>query len=80
MSKKEFEKVTSDNSSLIHPTLLHFGVETRHLERMIDWYAKVVGMVTIYSTSNIRGSEDGMSAAFVSNDKANHRMAIISFQ
>jgi catechol 2,3-dioxygenase len=78
MSKKEFEKVTSDNSSLIHPTLFHFGVETRHLERMIDWYAKVVGMVTIYSTSNIRGSEDGMSAAFVSNDKANHRMAIIS--
>ena len=78
MSKEEFEKVTSDNSSLIHPTLHHIGVETRRLERMIDWYAKVVGMMTIYSTSNTRGSEDGMSAAFVSNDKANHRMAIIS--
>jgi hypothetical protein len=45
---------------------------------MIDWYGNVVGMVMIYSTLNTRGSEDGMSAAFVSNDKANHRMAINS--
>jgi catechol 2,3-dioxygenase len=60
-----------ENSSLIHPTLHHFGVETRHLERMVDWYAKVVGVVTIYSTSNAW-------AAFVSNDRANHRLAIIS--
>ena len=64
MSKKEeFENVTSDNSSLIHPTLHHFGIETRHLKRMIDWYAKVVGMVMIYSILNTRGSEDGMSFA-----------------
>jgi catechol 2,3-dioxygenase len=70
----------SENSSIIHPTLHHFGVETRHLERMIDWYAKVVGMVTIYQASNAWGSEAGVSAgaAFVSNDRANHRMAIFS--
>lgn len=67
----------SESSSIIHPTLHHFGVETRQLERMIDWYAKVVGMVTICSTSNALGSE-AMSAAFVSNDGANHRMAIFS--
>jgi len=52
----------SENSSIIHPTLHHFGVETRHLERMIDWYAKVVGMVTIYQASNAWGSEAGVSA------------------
>ncbi len=70
----------SESSSIIHPTLHHFGVETRHLERMIEWYARVVGMVTIYQSSNALGSEDGvsMSAAFVSNDRANHRMAIFS--
>jgi catechol 2,3-dioxygenase len=71
----------SENSSIIHPTLHHFGVETRHLEKMIDWYAKVVGMVTNYSTANDTwGSETGMSvsAAFVSNDRANHRMALFS--
>jgi catechol 2,3-dioxygenase len=72
---------TFENSSIIHPTLHHFGVETRHLERMVDWYAKVVGMVTNYSTANDAwGSEAGMSVsvAFVSNDRANHRMAIFS--
>src|SRR5262249_46024506 len=40
----------------------------------------VLGMVTIYSTSNALESEAGVSARldFVSNDKANHRLAIIS--
>ena len=70
----------SESSSIIHPTLHHFGVETRHLEKMVEWYARVVGMVTICSTSNALGSEAGvsMSSAFVSNDRANHRMAIFS--
>jgi len=71
----------SENSSIIHPTLHHFGVETRHLERMIDWYANVLGMVTNYSTANDAwGSEAGMSVsvAFVSNDRANHRIALFS--
>jgi catechol 2,3-dioxygenase len=70
----------SESSSIIHPTLHHFGVETRHLERMIDWYARVVGMVTICSTSNALGPEAvaSMSAVFASNDRANHRMAILS--
>jgi catechol 2,3-dioxygenase-like lactoylglutathione lyase family enzyme len=71
---------TSDNSSIIRPTLHHFGVATSHLERMVEWYSKVLGMVTIYSTSNALESEAGESPglAFVSNDKANHRLAIIS--
>jgi catechol-2,3-dioxygenase len=71
---------TSDNSSIIRPTLHHFGVATSHLERMVKWYSKVLGMVTIYSTSNALESEAGVSAGitFVSNDKANHRLAIIS--
>ena len=70
----------SDNSSVIRPTLHHFGVTTRHLERMVDWYSKVLGMVSIYSTSNSLDSKSAvaMSIAFVSNDKANHRIAIIS--
>jgi catechol-2,3-dioxygenase len=69
-----------DNSSVIHPTLHHFGLTTRHLKRMVDWYSRVLGMVTIYSTSNPLDSKSAvaMSIAFVSNDKANHRIAIIS--
>jgi catechol 2,3-dioxygenase len=71
---------TSQNNSIIRPTLHHFGVETRHLESMADWYAKVVGMDTIYSTSNVGGLDQiGLAgAAFVSNDRANHRIAILS--
>jgi DDE domain len=30
-----------ESSSIIHPTLHHFGVETRNLERTIEWYAWV---------------------------------------
>jgi catechol-2,3-dioxygenase len=65
-------------SSVIHPTLHHFGVETRHLEQLVDWYGKVVGMVTVGSTAPGWGSAVGMPAAasFVSNDRAHHRMAI----
>jgi catechol 2,3-dioxygenase len=71
---------TSRNSSIIRPTLHHFGVETRQLERMVGWYAKVVGMDTIYSTSNAGGSDPSgpVGAAFVSNDRAHHRIAILS--
>ncbi len=71
---------TSENSSIIRPTLHHFGMETRHLERMVDWYAKLVGMDTIYSTSNAGGSDSSgpVGAAFVSNDRAHHRIAILS--
>src|SRR5260370_22869799 len=70
----------SESSSIIHPTLHHFGVVTGHLEKMVEWYAKVVGMVMIYQSSNALGLEDvvSMSAAFVSNDRANHRMAVFS--
>lgn len=71
---------TSENSSIICPTLHHFGIETRNIERIVDWYAKVVGMASIYSTSNALGSEpSGLAgAAFVSNDTAHHRIAILS--
>jgi catechol 2,3-dioxygenase len=67
-------------SSFVHPTLHHFGVETRHLEQLVDWYGKVVGMVTVGSTAPGWGSGSAVgmpaAAAFVSNDRAHHRMAI----
>jgi catechol 2,3-dioxygenase len=66
---------TSENSSVVHPTLQHFGVLTRHLERTVDWYAKVVGMTTRYS---IQRSEAGVYVTFLTNDNAHHRLAIIT--
>jgi catechol 2,3-dioxygenase len=70
----------SANSAIIRPTLHHFGVETRHLDAMVDWYAKVVGTFTIYETSKPWGEADNTSVgtAFVTNDWAHHRIAIAS--
>jgi catechol 2,3-dioxygenase len=68
----------SEKGALIRPTLHHFGLTTAHLEEMLDWYAKVLGMITNFQSS--WGMETGASAglAFVSNDRAHHRMALIS--
>ncbi len=68
----------SEKSALIRPTLHHFGLTTVHLEEMLDWYAKVLGMTTNFQSS--WGAETGASAdlAFVSNDRAHHRLALIS--
>jgi catechol-2,3-dioxygenase len=65
-------------TSFAHPTLHHFGVETRNVDRLVEWYGKVVGMVTVGSTAAGWGSAVGMpaAAAFVSNDRAHHCMAI----
>jgi catechol 2,3-dioxygenase len=68
----------SEKGALIRPTLHHFGLTTAHLEEMLDWYAKVLGMMT--NSQSTRVTETGASAglAFVSNDRAHHRMALIS--
>jgi len=60
----------SEKSSLIHPTLHHFGVTTTHLEEMVDWYAKVLGMTMTFQSSH--------GLAFLSNDRAHHRIALLT--
>ena len=62
----------SEKSAIISPTFHHFGVLTTRLEEMMDWYAKVLGMKT-----NFQSTTSGI--AFVSNDRAHHRMALISW-
>jgi catechol 2,3-dioxygenase len=64
----------SESHALIRPTLHHFGLATAHLEEMLDWYAKVLGMTTNFQSS--RGTEAGL--VFVSNDRAHHRIALVS--
>ena len=68
----------SKKGALIHPTLHHFGLMTARLKEMLDWYAKVLGMTTNFQSS--WETETGASAglAFVSNDRAHHRLALIS--
>jgi catechol 2,3-dioxygenase len=61
----------SEKNALISPTLHHFGVLTAHPEEMMAWYATVLGM-----TTNFQSTTSGI--AFLSNDRAHHRMALIS--
>jgi catechol 2,3-dioxygenase len=60
--------------------LHHFGVTTQRLHEIGEWYGNVLGTVSNHATAQPLGSVDGMSvsAAFVSNDRASHRIAIFS--
>ena len=55
-------------NEVIKPALHHVTFKTRRLDEMIDWYGKVVGMVP-----NFRDSV----AAWMTNDEANHRVALL---
>jgi catechol-2,3-dioxygenase len=71
---------TSASGTIVRPTLHHFGLTTANLEVMVDWYAKVLGM----EPNHLSGSPVGAQAitrwrtAWVSNDQANHRIAIMA--
>ena len=47
---------------------------------MVDWYAKVLGMVINHQSSTPMGSHtpSGLRATWVTNDKANHRIGLIA--
>ena len=70
----------SARRTVVRPTLHHFGLTTANLEAMVDWYAKVLGMETNHrSRANTEGQSVGRwRIAWVSNDDANHRIAIMA--
>jgi catechol 2,3-dioxygenase len=60
----------SDNSEqLIKPTMHHVNLKTNRLQEMIDWYALVVGTKVNFQFPG---------GAFISNDRANHRIALLA--
>jgi catechol-2,3-dioxygenase len=59
----------SEQPALIRPIFHHFGIVTAHLQETLDWYAKVLGMMTVQSSHGL---------LFLSNDRAHHRLAVIS--
>lgn len=62
----------SERTTINSPKLHHFGILTAHTEEMMNWYAKVLDM-----TTNFWSTTGGI--AFLSNDKANHRIGLISW-
>lgn len=63
---------------IVHPKLQHFGLTTSNLDAMLDWYRQVLGMTLNHRTPDLGGPRQSpwRSAAFVSNDEVNHRIAI----
>jgi catechol 2,3-dioxygenase len=68
------------SKNIIHPTLHHYGLTTAKLEAMSQWYATVLGMSVVFETSNPLGIDAPIkvSAAWVTNDAANHRIGLIA--
>ena len=56
--------------STIKPTFHHFNLKTTRLQEMIDWYGAVVGAEVTF--------QDDMGA-WLTNDAANHRIALLAF-
>ena len=50
------------------PTLHHVTLKTTHLDEMMSWYATVVGMEVTHV---------GEAGAWLTNDGANHRLALL---
>ena len=60
---------TRTDPSIKCPTLHHYGIVTTQLDAMLEWYAKVVGIEVNFVSS---------MGAWVGNDVAHHRIAMVS--
>ncbi len=71
---------TVGSRSTVRPTLHHLGLKTSNLDEMVNWYAKVLGMEPNHRTSAPCGTQadSGWKIAWLSNDEANHRIAIMA--
>jgi catechol 2,3-dioxygenase len=54
----------------IHPKFHHVNLKTTRLQEMIDWYSTVVGSQVLFQNP---------MGAWMSNDEANHRIALTAF-
>jgi len=59
-----------DNGQVIPPKFHHVNLKTTRLQEMIDWYGIVVGSEVLFQYE---------LGAWLSNDEANHRIALLAF-
>lgn len=56
--------------TILRPTFHHFNLKTTRLQELVDWYTAVVGAEVTFQ------NEIG---AWLTNDNANHRIALLAF-
>ena len=59
----------SEGKAVVRPTLHHVNLKTKRLQEMVDWYGIVVGMKPTFQYPN---------GAWLTNDAANHRLALVT--
>jgi len=59
----------SKKSRTVNPSLHHVNLKTTRLQEMIDWYGNVIG---------IEVTHQAPGGAWLTNDAANHRLALLS--
>ncbi len=60
----------TDSTALIHPKFHHVNLKTTRLQEMIDFYRTLVGAEVIHQFEG---------GAWLTNDAANHRIALLAF-
>ena len=60
--------MVDQNEAVIRPKLHHVNLKTTRLQEMIDWYREVVGAEVIFQFPG---------GAWLTNDEANHRVALL---
>jgi len=58
-----------DGERVINPVMHHINIKTTKLQEMIDWYGLVLGAKVNFQNPIV---------AFISNDRANHRIALLA--
>ena len=58
-----------DGERVINPAMHHINIKTTKLQEMIDWYGLVLGAKVNFQNPIV---------AFISNDRANHRIALLA--
>ena len=69
MEQRKAEVMRAPAETTIRPVLHHVNFKTMRLQEMIDWYSKVVGVDVNFRFPG---------GAWVSNDRANHRIAFLA--
>jgi catechol 2,3-dioxygenase len=60
----------TETSAVIHPKFHHVNLKTTRLHEMIGWYGRLVGAEPLFQDTH---------GAWLSNDAANHRIALLAF-
>jgi catechol 2,3-dioxygenase len=59
----------SQKSRVVNPTLHHVNLKTTRMPELIEWYGKVIGVEVMHQAPG---------GAWLSNDAANHRLALLA--